>query len=97
MERNTELIAIGPDGLEQFQRYWARENLPYIGLPNPDHSVARSYRQEVSLFKLGRMPMNCIIDLDGRIRYIHYSVSRKDYPDTEIFFSVIDELNKASK
>jgi len=95
-ERGVELIAVGPDGLEQFQRYWERENIPFIGLPDPNHSVAKIYRQEVNLFKFGRMPMNCIVDTNGFIRYIHYSASRTDYPDTEIFFSVIDELNKAS-
>ena len=95
-ERNAELIAVGPDGLEQFQRYWQREDLPFIGVPDPENSVAKLYKQEVILFKFGRMPMNCIVDLDGYIRYIHYSADRKDYPDIKIFFDVIDELNKAS-
>lgn len=95
-ERGAELIAVGPDSLVQFQRYWQREELPFIGLPNPDSSVSKLYKQEVNLFKFGRMPMNCIIDLDGYIRYVHYSASRQDYPDMEIFFDVIDELNKAS-
>lgn len=97
VERNAELLAVGPDGLDQFQRYWERESLPFIGMPDPDHAVAKMYRQEVNLFKYGRMPLNCVIDLEGRIRYIHYSANRLDYPDTEIFFNVIDELNKASK
>ncbi len=97
LERQAELIAVGPDGLEQFQRYWEREKLPFIGLPDPDHTVAKLYRQEVDLLKFGRMPLNCIVDIEGRIRYIHYSANRMDYPDTEIFFNVIDELNAASK
>jgi len=96
VERGAELLAVGPDGLEQFQRYWQREGLSFIGMPDPGNSVAKLYKQEVNLFKFGRMPMNCIIDLDGYIRYIHYSANRKDYPDMEIFFDVIDELNKAS-
>ena len=97
VDRNAELLAIGPDQLEQFQRYWQREKLPFIGMPDPDNAVARRYKQEVNLFKFGRMPLNCIIDTNGDIRYIHYSVNRNDYPDIEIFYSVIDELNKASK
>ena len=70
--------------------------MPFIGLSDPDHRVAKMYRQEINLFKFGRMPMNCIIDTEGYIRYIHYSANRLDYPDTEIFFNVIDELNTAS-
>lgn len=88
---------MGPDALEPFQHYWERENIPFIGLPDPENAVAKMYRQEVNLFKFGRMPMNCVVDMNGVIRYIHYSLSRTDYPDTETFFSVIDELNRASK
>lgn len=95
--RGVELIAVGPDTLESFQNYWKRENLPFIGLPDPDHKVAKMYKQEVNLFKFGRMPLNCVIDTEGYIRYIHYSANRMDYPDTEIFFNVIDELNKSSR
>lgn len=95
--RGVELIAVGPDALESFQNYWKRENLPFIGLPDPDHKVAKMYKQEVNLFKFGRMPLNCVIDTEGYIRYIHYSANRMDYPDTEIFFNVIDELNKSSR
>ena len=97
MERGVELLAVGPDGLEPFRRYWSREGLQFIGLPDPDNTVAKLYRQEVNLFKYGRMPMNCIVDKSGYIRYIHYSANRKDYPDMEIFFNVIDELNSASE
>lgn len=97
VSRGVEILAVGPDALEPFQRYWARENIPFIGMPDPDHRVAKMYRQEINLFKFGRMPMNCVIDTRGNIRYIHYSASRSDYPDTDIFFNVIDELNKTSK
>ena len=96
IDRGVELLAIGPDAPEPFRRYWEREHMPFIGLSDPDHRVAKMYRQEINLFKFGRMPMNCIIDTEGYIRYIHYSANRLDYPDTEIFFNVIDELNTAS-
>lgn len=94
--RGAEILAVGPDKEDVFKRYWAREELPFIGLPNPDHSVARLYRQEVNLFKLGRMPLNAIVDITGRIRFIHYGSSMADIPSNETFFNVIDELNTAS-
>lgn len=95
-KRGVEIIAIGPDNLRSFQRYWETENLPYVGLPDPDHQVAKLYRQEVNLFKLGRMPLNCVVDITGRIRYVHYGSSMKDVPDNETFLKVIDELNTPS-
>lgn len=95
-QRGAEILATGPDKPEQFVRYWANENIPYIGLPDPDHKVARMYRQEVNLFKLGRMPLVSVVDKHGRIRYVHYGALMSDIPSNEILFGVIDELNAAS-
>ncbi|MBI5946363.1 MAG: redoxin domain-containing protein [Chloroflexi bacterium] len=95
--RGAAIIAVGPDTAQTFQRYWENENLPYIGLPDPDHRVARLYRQEVNLFKLGRMPLNTIVDIDGRIRYVHFGSSMSDIPDNETFLNVIDHLNESSR
>lgn len=96
VSRGAEILAVGPNDAEDFKRYWAKENIPYIGLPDPDHVVARLYRQEVNIFKLGRMPLNCIVDRNRRIRYIHYGASMSDIPDNETFLRVIDELNTSS-
>jgi len=95
--RGAEIVAVGPDNAPNFKRYWEREELPFIGLPDPTHSVARLYKQEVNLFKLGRMPLNSVVDIEGRIRYIHYGSSMADIPPNETFFNVIEELKKASK
>jgi peroxiredoxin Q/BCP len=95
-KRGAEILAVGPDALKPFQKYWANEKIPYIGLPDPTHRVARLYRQEVKLFKLGRMPMNAILDTAGYIRYVHYSANMADIPDNEAFIQVIDQLNAAS-
>ena len=94
--RGAEIIAIGPNDMFTFQRYWANENIQYVGLPDPDHLVSNLYRQEVNLFKLGRMPLNSVVDVNGRIRFVHYGSSMKDIPDNETFLNVIDELNNSS-
>lgn len=91
-----EILAIGPNDAATFQRYWKNEKIPFIGLPDPDHHVARMYRQEVNLFKSGRMPLNCIVDSDGYIRYAHYASSMRDIPSNEELLHVIDELNASS-
>jgi peroxiredoxin len=94
--RGAEIVAVGPDSPEAFKQYWTEQKIPFIGLPDPDHSVARTYRQEVNLFKLGRMPLNCVIDAKGYIRFVHYGSSMSDIPSNEEFLYVIDELNAAS-
>lgn len=97
LSRGAEIVAVGPNDMDSFKKYWAKEHIPYIGLADPSHKVARLYRQEVNIFKLGRMPLNCIVDTKGHIRYIHFGSSAADIPDNETFLSVIDELNKSSK
>lgn len=94
--RGAEILAIGPDTAEQFACYWAEQSIPYIGLPDPQHTVARLYRQEVNYFKLGRMPLVCIVDKNGNVRYVHYGYSMADIPPNETLLSVIDQLNAAS-
>lgn len=94
--RSAEVLAIGPNSPTAFEQYWENENIPFIGLPDPDHSVARMYRQEVNLFKLGRMPLNCVIDKNGYVRFAHYGASMSDIPSNSDLFHVIDELNEAS-
>ena len=95
-QRGAEVIAIGPNTEAAFQQYWQKENISYIGLPDPEHRVAVNYRQEVNLFKLGRMPLMCVVDKGGRIRYVHYGASMADIPENEILLGVLDELNAAS-
>ena len=91
-----EILAVGPNPPATFRQYWQNEQIPFIGLPDPDHRVARQYRQEVNLFRLGRMPLNCVVDAKGLIRYARYGASMKDIPSNEELLQVIDELNKAS-
>jgi len=95
-DHGAEILAVGPDKPPQFVRYWENENIPYTGLPDPDHKVARKYRQEVNIFKLGRMPLVCVVDKEGRIRYAHFGASMSDIPDNGVLLGVIDQLNVAS-
>jgi peroxiredoxin len=94
--RRAVILAVGPNDAAAFKRYWQAENIPYAGLADPEHKVARTYRQEVKLLKLGRMPLVCVVDGAGRIRYAHYGMSMSDIPDNETLLNVIDELNAAS-
>jgi peroxiredoxin len=93
---DAEILAVGPNTETAFQQYWSKEKITYPGLPDPEHNVANLYKQEVNLFKLGRMPLVCIVDRTGRIRYVHYGTSMSDIPSNEVLFNVIGELNAAS-
>lgn len=93
----AEILAIGPDSESAFRQYWDEHKLPFIGFPDPGHDVARRYKQEVNLFKMGRMPLVCVVDAKGMIRYAHQGKSMSDIPENKILLDVIDELNASSK
>lgn len=91
--RDAEILALGPDGPNAYRRYWESEKLTFIGLPDPKHTVANLYNQEVNLFKLGRMPALMVVDKEGIIRYEHYGDSMQDIPENSIILDILDGLN----
>jgi len=86
---DTEIIVAGPEKAEAFRDYWDKENLPFIGLPDPEHKVLKLYGQEVKLFKLGRLPAQMLIDKSGNVRFVHYGHSMSDIPPNEEIIDLI--------
>ena len=92
-DQDAEIIIIGPETADAFRKYWQENELPFIGLPNPRHTVLKLYGQEVNLFKLGRMPAQVVIDKNGTARYIHYGHSMSDIPENAELLAILSELN----
>ena len=86
---NTEIIVVGSEKAELFQKYWQKEKLPFIGLPDPEHIIQKMYGQEIKPFKLGRMPAEMLIDMSGMIRYAHYGDSMADIPSNSAILNLI--------
>ena len=86
---DTEIIVAGPEKAEAFRDYWAKENLPFIGLPDPEHKVLKLYGQKVKIFKLGRMPAQMLIDKSGKVRFVHYGHSMSDIPPNEDIINLL--------
>jgi len=95
-QRNVAVIAVGPDSKQSFRDYWQANDIPFIGLADPEHESARHYDQEVNLLKLGRMPAQMIIDKNGIVRYVHYSNSMSDIPDNRGILVKIDDIKRES-
>jgi peroxiredoxin Q/BCP len=93
-ERNTEVIAIGPEDAKSFADWWHREQMPFIGIADPEHVIAKMYGQQLKLLKFGRMPALIVVDMDGKIRYRHHGESMSDIPSNEELLPLLDELNK---
>jgi len=93
VQRQAQIIAVGPEDAKAFQAYWREHELPFIGLPDPRASVLKLYGQEVNLFKLGRMPAQVIVDRSGMARFVHYGHSMSDIPENVEVLALLDLLN----
>jgi peroxiredoxin len=94
VERDAEIVVVGPDDRRAFRDYWRKEDLPFVGLADPTHAVARRYGQEVKLLKLGRMPALMVVDKGGQVVYTHYGRSMSDIPPNAQILSILDRLNQ---
>ena len=87
---DTEILVAGPEKAEAFREYWAKEDLPFIGLPDPEHKVLKLYGQEVKIFKLGRIPAQLLIDKSGKVRFVHYGHSMADIPENKELLDLLE-------
>lgn len=90
--RDTAVLVIGPDDEKRFSDYFSEHNLPFIGIPDPKHSVLKLYGQQVKIFKFGRMPAQLLVDKEGIVRFVHYGHDMQDIPKTEEMLALIDQL-----
>ncbi len=93
----AEIIVVGPEAAPAFRTYFKTESLPFIGLPDPKHTVLKLYGQEVNLFKLGRMPAQVIVDRNGTVRFVHYGHSMSDIPRNEEILQALALINEETQ
>jgi len=91
--RDTAVVVLGPEDAKTFTEYFTKHKLPFVGLPDPNHSVLKLYGQQIKIFKFGRMPAQVLVDKAGMARYIHYGHDMRDIPKNEEILELIDSLN----
>jgi peroxiredoxin Q/BCP len=94
--RDVAVVVVGPEDADAFARYFEQESLPFIGLPDPRHSVLKLYGQQVNLFKLGRMPAQVLVDKAGIARYVHYGHDMTDIPENAELLALADEIDETA-
>lgn len=92
--RDTAVVVVGPEKAAKFADYFGDNDLPFVGLPDSEHSVLKTYGQEVKLFKLGRMPAQVLVDKSGTVRFAYYGNSMQDIPEAGEVLALIDEINE---
>ncbi len=91
--QDTEVIVVGPENEKAFLDYWKKNDLPFIGLPDPTHTVLKLYGQEINLFKFGRMPAQVTVDKQGQARFIHYGHDASDIPENDEILNLLQTMN----
>ena len=95
-QRDTIIVVVGPENAANFQSYWEKNQLPFIGLPDEQKKVLNLYGQEVVFLKLGRMPAQMLIDKQGILRFAHYGNSMQDIPEGKELLDLLDDIQKES-
>ncbi len=94
VERETEVIAVGPETPEAFKTWWHNHKMPFTGIADPRHVIAEGlYSQKFRLIRGGRLPALAVIDKGGKLRFMHYADSTGDIPTNELILSFLDQLN----
>ena len=84
------ILVVGPEDAQKFTKYFTENQLPFAGLPDPEHKVLKRYGQDIKIFKFGRMPAQILIDKQGIARYVHYGQSMRDIPSNEELLALVD-------
>lgn len=91
-ERKAQIVVIAPHDQAKVRSYWEKENLPFIGIPDPDGTLGKLYGQEWNLIKLGRMPALFIVDRKGSIVFSQYASSMADIPENKELFQILERI-----
>ncbi len=94
IEQNTEILVFGREDKASFLDYWQKNDLPFVGIPDPTLTVLKLYGQEVNLFKLGRIPAQVIIDKQGLARFAHYGHDPRDISLNVEVLELLKTMNK---
>jgi peroxiredoxin len=94
LAQDTEIVVVGPEDASAFAKYWQENDLPFVGLPDPSHSVLKLYGQEVKLFKFGRQPAQVSMDKNGQVRFVHYGHDPSDIPANEEILNLLEIMNE---
>ncbi len=89
--KNTSVVVVTPHDAEKTSKYFLKNDLPFYGIPDPDHKVADLYKQQWKLIKLGLMPALFVVDREGKIVFSYYSKSMKNIPANDIVTGMLEK------
>jgi peroxiredoxin len=92
-DKDTEILTIGPEEAGSFGRWWRENKMPFIGIPDPQHVVAKRYNQKFDFLGGGRLPAMAVIDKHAGICFMHFGDSPEDIPSDEQILALLEGIN----
>lgn len=75
------MLVITPDPPSRIKQYWERHQFIFWAVPDPGGELLNRLGQEISWWKLGRMPGLIVLNAFGARVYAHHGRSMRDLPD----------------
>lgn len=91
-ERGAQLLAIAPDTLENAQRYFEANDIPFPCLPDRDRQMFRQYDVKSAMISVGQRPGLFVIDKEGVVRYAYLGWQQWEIPTVDETLAELDAL-----
>ncbi|HPM76635.1 MAG TPA: redoxin family protein [bacterium] len=91
---DARVVVVARHDAAPMRAFWKEHKLPFIGIPDPQGTIGKQYRQQWKPWRLGLMPALFIVDRDGLIAHAHYSKGMSDIPSNEALFSELRQLKR---
>ncbi len=88
-EKGIKIIVVCPENEEKIKKYLDKEPLDLVFVADPTHTLADFYKQQVKIFKFGRLPAQILLDKDRNTVFEHFATSMKDVVENERVFKWI--------
>jgi peroxiredoxin Q/BCP len=85
----TEIVVISLHEKGEMQTYWQKEALPFIGIADPEGSIAKRFGQQRKRLSLGPLPAQFLIDCQGKIALSHYGANKSDIITNELIIEKV--------
>jgi len=76
----AEILVIAPHPLDQVKRFFARHDLLFLGLADPERKVFQLYGVQSTLWSLGQRPGLFVVGKSGKICFSYVGAQQWNIP-----------------
>ncbi|MEJ2487043.1 MAG: redoxin domain-containing protein [Anaerolineales bacterium] len=89
---DSEIVVIAPDTLENAQRYFEQNPIPFTALVDETRMVYQLFDVQSKIISLGQRPGLFIIDKDGIVRFTFIGMQQWEIPPNSQVLEILQEF-----